>query len=53
MKLAEIICIIIAAVLCFMIVGGCDPGYGYVELSISTGFLYRTGRSICCVVWNS
>jgi hypothetical protein len=54
MKLAEIVCIIIAAVLCFMIVGGCDPGYGYVELTPNSyfdRFFIQDGKvyMLCCL----
>lgn len=38
MKPARIIYCVLIAIICITIVGGCDPGYGYVELSLNSFF---------------
>ena len=38
MKPARIICCVLTAIICLTIVGGCDPGHGYVELSSDSFF---------------
>ena len=38
MKPARIICCILLAIICLTVFGGCDPGYGYVELSSNSFF---------------